>query len=90
MTFSYFSFYKGEMMVHYYYIDHSKQQSSGQSESSEPSNNNNQQPSFSPSSEVLHGNFFLLGQSVWIICQLLGKIIYIFFSIKNKYFSFIV
>jgi hypothetical protein len=63
-------------------MDHSKQQSSGQSESSERSNN--QQPSFSPSSEVLHGKFFLFGQSVWIICQLLGKII--FFSIKNKYF----
>ncbi len=60
-------------MVHYYYIDHSKQQSSGQSESSERSNN--QQLSFSSSSEVLHGKFFLFGQSVWIICQLLGKII---------------
>jgi len=70
-------FYKGEMMVHYYYMDHSKQQSSGQSESSERSNN--QQLSFSPSSEVLHGKFFLFGQSVWIICQLLGKISFFFY-----------
>jgi hypothetical protein len=59
------------MMVHYYYIDHSKQQSSGQSESSERSNN--QQLPFNCSSEVLHGKFFLFGQSVWIICQLLGR-----------------
>lgn len=59
------------MMVHYYYIDHSKQQSSGQSESSERSNNH--QLSFNSSSEILHGRFFLFGQSVWIICQLLGR-----------------
>jgi hypothetical protein len=28
---------------------------------------------FNCSSEVLHGKFFLFGQSVWIICQLLGR-----------------
>ena len=58
-------------MVHYYYIDHTKQQSSGQSESSERSNN--PQVAFNPSGEILNGKFFLFGQSVWIICQLLGK-----------------
>jgi hypothetical protein len=58
-------------MVHYYYIDHSKQQSSGQSESSEPSNN--PQLTFNSSTEILHGRFFLFGQSIWIICQLLGR-----------------
>lgn len=68
-------------MVHYYYIDHSKQQSSGQSESSERSNN--QQVSFSSSGEILNGKFFLFGQSVWIICQLLGKIIAFFNGPKN-------
>ena len=60
-------------MPHYYYIDHSKQQSSGQSESSERSSS--QQVAFNCSAEILHGKFFLFGQSVWIICQLLGKII---------------
>jgi hypothetical protein len=59
------------MMVHYYYVDHSKT-SSAQSEASD--RGNNQQSSFSCSSEILHGNFFLFGQAVWIICQLLGKI----------------
>lgn len=60
-------------MAHYYYIDHSKQQqqSSGQSESSEHSNN--QPVTFNCSSEILHGRFFLFGQSVWIVCQLLGN-----------------
>ena len=60
------------MMVHYYYIDHSKQQNSAQSESSD--RGNNQQLAFASSSEVLQGNFFLFGQAIWIICQLLGKI----------------
>ncbi|CAF4659421.1 unnamed protein product [Rotaria sp. Silwood1] len=60
---------KGEMMVHYYYVDHSKQQSSAQSESSD--RGNNQQLPFACSSEILHGNFFLFGQAIWIICQLL-------------------
>ena len=55
-------------MVHYYYIDHSKQHN----ESNEPRNNQQQFP-FVSSSEVLHGKFFLFGQSIWIICQLLGK-----------------
>jgi hypothetical protein len=64
-------FYIGEMMVHYYYVDHSKT-SSAQSETSD--RGNYQQSSFSCSSEILHGNFFLFGQAVWIICQLLGKI----------------
>jgi len=62
----------GEMMVHYYYVDHSKQQSSAQSETSD--RGNNQQLPFACSSEILYGNFFLFGQAVWIICQLLGKI----------------
>ena len=59
-------------MTHYYYIDHSKQQSSGQSESSERSVN--QQVTFNCSQEILHGKFFLFGQSIWIVCQLLGRI----------------
>jgi hypothetical protein len=66
----------GEMMVHYYYVDHSKQQSSAQSEASD--RGNNQQLPFACSSEILHGNFFLFGQAIWIICQLLGKIYYKF------------
>jgi hypothetical protein len=61
----------GEMMVHYYYVDHSKQHSSAQSEASD--RGNNQQTSFSCSSEILYGNYFLFGQAVWIICQLLGN-----------------
>jgi hypothetical protein len=71
------------MMVHYYYIDHSKQPSSGQSESSGEGNKSQPLP-FNSSSEVLNGRFFLFGQSIWIICQLLGKII--FFSIKRNFF----
>lgn len=59
-------------MAHYYYVDHSKQQSSAQSEASD--RGNYQPMSFSCSSEILHGNFFLFGQSTWIICQLLGRI----------------
>jgi hypothetical protein len=70
------------MMVHYYYIDHSKQQSSEQSESSE--RGNNQQLPFNCSSEVLSGNFFLFGQSIWIICQLLGKILFYFYFLLLK------
>ncbi|CAF4215472.1 unnamed protein product [Rotaria sp. Silwood2] len=58
-----------EMMVHYYYVDHSKQQSSAQSESSDRGTNH--QLPFACSSEILHGNFFLFGQAIWIICQLL-------------------
>ena len=58
-------------MVHYYYVDHSKQLSSAQSEASD--RGNNQQLPFGCSSEILHGNFFLFGQAVWIICQLLGE-----------------
>ncbi|CAF0730666.1 unnamed protein product [Adineta ricciae] len=58
-----------EMMVHYYYVDHSRQQSCAQSESSD--RGNNQQLPFACSSEILRGHFFLLGQAVWIICQLL-------------------
>lgn len=73
-------------MPHYYYIDHSKQQSSGQSESSEPSNS--QQLIFNCSSEVLHGRFFLFGQSVWIICQLLGK--NQFYLFRKKMILFVV
>ncbi len=65
-------FSTGEMMVHYYYVDHSKQQSSAQSEASD--RGNNPQLPFACSSEILHGNFFLFGQAIWIICQLLGKI----------------
>lgn len=65
------------MMVHYYYIDHSKQQSSTQSESSD--RGSNQQSQMACSSEILHGNFFLFGQAVWIICQLLGKLYRILF-----------
>lgn len=61
----------GEMMVHHYYVDHSRQQSSAQSEASD--RGNNQQLPFVCSSEVLRGQFFLFGQAVWIICQLLGK-----------------
>ena len=57
------------MMVHYYFVDHSRQQSSVQSEASD--RGNNQQSAFGCSSEILHGNFFLFGQAVWIICQLL-------------------
>jgi hypothetical protein len=64
----------GEMMVHYYYVDHSRQQSSAQSETSD--RGNNQQLPFACSSEILYGNFFLFGQAVWIICQLLGKIFF--------------
>ncbi|CAF2643856.1 unnamed protein product [Rotaria sp. Silwood2] len=60
---------EGDMMAHYYYIDHAKQQSSAESESSERSTN--QQIPFACSAEILQGNFFLFGQSVWIICQLL-------------------
>ena len=77
-------FFKGDMMPHYYYIDHSKQQSSAQSESSD--RGNNQQLSFNCSEEILHGKFFLIGQSVWIVCQLLGRIC--FFVFFNKKFSF--
>ncbi|CAF0813582.1 unnamed protein product [Adineta steineri] len=58
-----------EMMVHHYYVDHSRLHSSAQSEASE--RGNNQQLPFACSSEILYGNFFLFGQSVWIICQLL-------------------
>ncbi|CAF4607882.1 unnamed protein product [Rotaria socialis] len=58
-----------EMMAHYYYVDHSKQQSSTQSEGSD--RGSNPPVSMADSSEILHGNFFLFGQSVWIICQLL-------------------
>ncbi len=61
-------------MVHYYYVDHSRQQSSAQSETSD--RGNNQQLPFACSSEILYGNFFLFGQAVWIICQLLGKIFF--------------
>ncbi|UJR13940.1 hypothetical protein I4U23_000943 [Adineta vaga] len=60
---------KGDMMPHYYYIDHTKQQSSNQSDSSDL--NSNQKVSYNCSSEILRGKYFLLGQSVWIICQLL-------------------
>ncbi|CAF1066408.1 unnamed protein product [Rotaria sp. Silwood1] len=60
---------EGDMMVHYYYVDHAKQQSSAESESSERSTS--QQTSFACSSEILQGNFFLFGQAIWIICQLL-------------------
>ncbi|CAF1192207.1 unnamed protein product [Rotaria sordida] len=58
-----------DMMAHYYYIDHAKQQSSAESESSDRSTI--QQTSFACSTEILQGNFFLFGQAVWIICQLL-------------------
>ena len=57
-------------MVHHYYVDHSKQQSSAQSETSD--RGNNQQLTFVSSSEILHGHFFLFGQAIWFICQLLG------------------
>ena len=57
-------------MPHYYYIDHSKQSSSAQSDGSDRGNNH--QLPFLCSSEILYGNFFLFGQSIWIICQLLG------------------
>ncbi|CAF1332030.1 unnamed protein product [Adineta steineri] len=63
-----------DMMVHYYYVDHLKQQNSSQSDSS--NRNNDQQRTFSCSAEVLHGKYFLFGQSIWIICQLLSTIIY--------------
>ncbi|CAF1304767.1 unnamed protein product [Adineta steineri] len=59
-----------DMMVHYYYVDHLKQQNSSQSDSS--NRNNDQQRTFSCSAEVLHGKYFLFGQSIWIICQLLN------------------
>lgn len=59
------------MMVHYYYVDHSKQQSSNQSDGSD--RGSNPQIQMTCSSEILNGNFFLFGQSIWIICQLLGK-----------------
>lgn len=62
----------GEMMVHYYYVDHSRHYSSAQSEASD--RGNNQSTQMSSSSEILRGNFFLFGQSIWIICQLLGKL----------------
>ncbi|CAF3730787.1 unnamed protein product, partial [Rotaria sordida] len=60
---------EGEMMVHYYYVDHSKQQNNTQSDSSDRGDNH--QLPFSSSDEILHGNFFLFGQAIWIICQLL-------------------
>ena len=66
-------------MVHYYFVDHSKQQSSGQSDGSD--RDVNQQLPLGCSAEILHGNFFLFGQAVWIICQLLGKIS----STENKH-----
>ena len=59
-------------MPHFYYIDHSKQHSSAQSDASD--RGNNLQLPFVCSSEILQGYFFLFGQSVWIICQLLGRI----------------
>ncbi|CAF1001658.1 unnamed protein product [Adineta steineri] len=59
-----------DMMVHYYYVDHLKQQNSSQSDSS--NRNNDQQRTFSCSAEVLYGKYFLFGQSIWIICQLLN------------------
>lgn len=58
-------------MPHYYFLDHSKLMSSGQSESSDQ--HPGAQLQFQCSSEILNGNFFLLGQSIWIICQLLGE-----------------
>lgn len=74
-------------MVHYYYIDHAKQQSSADSESSE--RGNNQAASFSCSGEILQGNFFLFGQAVWIVCQLLGKNEFLYFrSLIEERFSF--
>lgn len=72
-------------MVHYYYVDHSKPQSSAESECSERSIN--QQSAFTCSGEVLRGNFFLFGQSVWIICQLLGIVHFcVFFVHKTSCF----
>lgn len=59
-------------MPHYYYIDHNKQ-SSAQSDSSDRGHQH-AQSQFVSSSEILHGKYFLFGQSVWIICQLLGTI----------------
>jgi hypothetical protein len=76
-------FFKGDMMAHYYYIDHAKQQSSAQSDGSD--RGNNQQLPFICSGEILHGKFFLFGQSVWIVCQLLGRIC---FLIKSFYLVF--
>lgn len=78
-------FFEGEMMAHYYYIDHTKQQSSEQSESSD--RGNNQQLPFNCSAEILHGKFFLFGQSIWIVCQLLGRIISLIFFYHNKFFA---
>jgi hypothetical protein len=72
-------------MVHYYYIDHSKQQSSAQSDSSD--RNSNPNLPFSCSAEVLHGKFFLFGQAVWIICQLLSKTFFLSFSSIKKRIS---
>lgn len=58
-------------MPHYYYLDHTRQHSSGQSDGSD--RGNCFQLPFICSSEILQGYFFLFGQSVWIICQLLGE-----------------
>ncbi|UJR33248.1 hypothetical protein I4U23_020703 [Adineta vaga] len=63
---------EGGMMVHYYYVDHSRQQSSAQSEASD--RGNYQQLPFACSSEILSGHFFLFGQAVWLISQLLDPI----------------
>jgi hypothetical protein len=76
--------FKGEMMAHYYYVDHSRQQCSGESESSDLGNN--QQLPFYCSQEIHHGKYYLFGQAIWIICQLLSKIlslIFVFFLQKN-------
>jgi len=73
------------MMAHYYYIDHSKQHSSAQSDSSD--RNSNPNLPFSCSAEVLHGKFFLFGQAVWIICQLLSKTFFLAFSSIKKRIS---
>ena len=60
------------MMPHYYYIDHSKQADGGQSDSRD--HGNHQPLTFICSEEILRGKFFLFGQSIWIVCQLLGRL----------------
>jgi hypothetical protein len=61
----------GKILAHYYYHDHSQQVYHEQNETNE--RKNVQQSTLTGSSEALDGNYFLLGQSIWFICQLLGR-----------------
>lgn len=68
-------------MVHYYFIDHGRQASSALSDISDRGHLH--QMPFACSSEILYGNFFLFGQAVWVVCQLLGTCIYVLLNFNK-------